>query len=390
MNYNVMKKIYLDHAATTPVERDVVEAMSPYYSDNYGNPSSTHSFGQEAKGAVEKARSVIAAYLGADSSEIFFTGSGTESNNLAIKGASLYFGKEKDHIITSSIEHPSVLETVYFLEKQNYRISVLPVDKYGLVDPLDVKKVITERTLLISVMHGNNEIGTIQPVSEIGIIAREKGVLFHVDAVQTFGHIPLKAEDVPADLITVSAHKIYGPKGVGALYCRKEASGKLLPLLHGGGQESGLRSSTHNVPGIAGFGKAAEIAGGKVKTDSKHITQLRDNFIKAILEKIENAQLNGHPSRRLPGNVNISFSGIKSDVMLLNLDMKGIACSSGSACKSSTVEPSHVLKALGFNEDIESSSIRFSIGRDNSQEELDHVLDVLVDSAKRLRAMRRS
>ncbi len=384
-----MKKIYLDHAATTPVDRDVIEVMSLYYSENYGNPSSTHSFGQEAKGAIEKARNIIAEYLGAEPSGIFFTGSGTESNNLAIKGASLFFENEKDHIITSSIEHPSVLETVYFLEKQNYRISVLPVDKFGLVDPLDVKKAITKKTLLISVMHANNEIGTIQSVSEIGKIAGENGILFHMDAVQTFGHIPFKAKDVSADLITISAHKIYGPKGVGVLYCKKDAADKLLPLLHGGGQESGLRSSTHNVPGIAGFGKATEIAGEKIKSDSERIVRLREQFIKTILEKIENVQLNGHPSRRLPGNVNISFPGIKSDVMLLNLDMKGIACSSGSACKSSTVEPSHVLKALGLNEDLESSSIRFSIGRDTSQEELDHVLEVLVDSVRRLRAMKR-
>ena len=384
-----MNRIYLDYAATTPADKDVLQAMIPWFSEKFGNPSSTHSLGQEAKSAVEAARYSAASCLGSDTSEIIFTSSGTESSNLAIKGISHACRDKGSHIITSAIEHPSVLETVYFLKRQGYDISVLPVDPDGVVDPDDVKKAITDKTILISVMHANNEIGTIQPVEEIGKIARGHDIFFHVDAVQTFGQIPFSVDDIGADFLSVSGHKIYGPKGTGALYVRKEAALSLMPLLHGGGQESGLRSSTHNVPGIVGLGKAAAIASENIITESDTIIKLRNKLINNILNNIEETKLNGHPVKRLPGSANISFKGIKSDVLLLSLDMKGIICSSGAACKSAVVEPSHVLKALGAAEEIAESAIRFSIGRYTTEADIDYVIGALKNSVKQLRAAKK-
>ncbi len=383
-----MNKIYLDYAATTPVDERVVEAALPYFTNVFGNPSSTHSFGQEAKNAIEKSRNIIARHIRAKQSEIIFTGSGTESINLAIKGILLNSNNKKNHIITAGIEHPAVLETCAYLSKKNYKTTILPVDSYGLVSPDEVKNAITDKTILISVMHANNEIGTIEPVETLGKIARENGVCFHIDAVQTFGHMPINVDKIGADLMSVSAHKLYGPKGTGALYISDKISNSITPQLHGGGQELGLRSSTHNTPGIVGFGKAVEIAYGNIEAETEQITKLQEKLINGILVNIERSQLNGHPEKRLSGNVNISFEGIKSDVMLLNLDMKGIACSSGSACKSTTVEPSHVLKALGLTEKSAESSIRFSIGRYTTNSDIDYVLNILFDSVKRLRAMK--
>ncbi|MCU0822426.1 MAG: cysteine desulfurase [Spirochaetes bacterium] len=384
-----MKMIYLDYAATAPVDKEVLQAMLPWFSEKFGNPSSTHSLGQEAKSAVEAARAQVASALEADTSEIIFTSSGTESSNLAIKGTALAHGQNFGHIITTAIEHPSVLESVYLLKRQGYDISVLPVNSDGIVDPDDVKKAITGKTILISVMHANNEIGTIQPVAEIGRIAGEYNILFHVDAVQTFGQIPFAVKDISADFISISGHKVYGPKGTGALYARKKAASSLLPLLHGGGQESGLRSSTHNVPGIVGLGKASSIARDKMKTEPEKISKLRDKLIKNILNDIEAASLNGHPEKRLPGNANISFNGIKSDVLLLSLDMKGVICSSGAACKSAVVEPSHVLKALGLAAEIADSSIRISIGRDTTEADIDFAMEAIKSSLKKLRVLKR-
>jgi len=385
-----MKKIYLDYSASTPVDRDVIDAMLPYYRENFGNPSSTHSTGQEAKAVVENSRNIIASCLGANPFEIIFTGSGTESNNLAIKGFADANKDKGNHIIISSIEHYSVLETALFLKSHGYTITILPVDSMGLIDPDDVKKSITDKTILLSIMHANNEIGTIQPTSEISQITKKHEICFHVDAVQSFGHIPFTVDMLGIDLLSISAHKLYGPKGSGALYIRKESVPFLLPLLHGGGQESGMRSSTHNVPGIVGLSKAAEIAKKKIHLETDHILKLRDKLINKILDTIENTMLNGHPTKRLPGNANISFAGIKSDVMLLSLDMKGIACSSGSACHSSTVEPSHVLQAIRLESDMAESSIRLSIGRDTTEKEIDYIIEILKDTSHRLRRMNKS
>jgi cysteine desulfurase len=380
-----VKRIYLDYAATTPTHPEVMKAMLPYFADSFGNPSSIHSYGQEAKDAIERARSKVAALIGARSEEIVFTGSGTEADNFAVKGVVLSRQAKGNHIITSSIEHHAVLETCKFLEKQGFSVTYLPVDGYGLVDPTDVKKAITKRTILVSIMHANNECGTIEPIAEIGNIVREAEIYFHTDAVQTVGHIPLDVNKSNVDLLSISAHKLYGPKGVGVLYIRKGT--RISSFMHGGNQERGRRASTENVPGIVGFGKAAEIAQQEMLEEAQKLTALRDRLIESILEGIEYTQLNGHPVKRLPNNVNVSINYVEGESILLNLDLDGICASTGSACSSADLEPSHVLVAMGLPHLQAHSSLRFTLGKWTTEEDISMVLDVLPGIISKLRAM---
>jgi cysteine desulfurase len=380
-----MKKIYLDNAATTPTDTRVLQAMLPYFTEVYGNPSSLHTFGQEAKHAIEDARYGIAAFIGAKPEEIIFTSGGTESNNCAIKGIAYARREKGNHIITSKIEHHAILEPCHFLEKQGFEITCIPVNECGLVDPADVEKAITEKTILISVMHANNEIGTIQPIAEIGKIARGKGVYFHTDAVQTLGHLPIDVNELNVDILSASGHKLHGPKGVGILYVRKGV--RMHPFMHGGDQEKGRRASTHNVPGIVGFGKAVELEKAEMGKEIEQLTFLRDKLIKGIISTIGFTRLNGHPTQRLPNNVNVSISYVEGESMLLNLDMEGIACSTGSACTSSSLEPSHVLMAIGLPHELAHGSLRFSLGRQTSEDDIDYVLAVLPGIIGKLRSM---
>ena len=373
--------IYMDHSATTPVDPAVTEAMLPYFSEKFGNPSSLYQIGREARRAVEESRQKVADLIVAKKEEIIFTGSGTESDNLAIKGCAYKNRKKGNHIITSSIEHHAVLHTCKYLETQGFKVTYLPVSKEGLVDPADVEKATTQGTTLITVMHANNEIGTIQPIEEIGKIAKEKNITFHTDAVQTAGKISVNVDSLGVNMLSISAHKLYGPKGVGALYIRK---GTLIePLLHGGGHERNIRSSTENVPGIVGFGKAAELAREHLPEAGK-TSRLRDSLIKGLLE-IKESYLNGHPTKRLPDNVNARFSYIEGESMILNLDMKGVAASTGSACSSTSLEPSHVLLAIGLKHEEAHGSLRLTLGRGNTQEDVDHVVSVLPDIVNKLR-----
>ncbi len=383
MDQTSRRKIYLDYAATTPADPAVVEAMLPYFTERFGNPSSLHAFGQEAKRAIETARDRIASFLGAGEDEIVFTGSGTESDNFALKGIASAMADKGNHIITSSIEHHAVLETCKYLEENGCRVTYLGVNSAGLVDPDDVKRAITDETILISIMHANNEIGTIQPIPEIGRIARDHGICFHTDAVQTVGHIPTRVDDLGVDLLSSSAHKLYGPKGSGFLYIRKGT--RIESLLHGGEQERKRRASTQNVPGIVGFGKAVEIASREMENEVEKLTALRDRFIGGIRERIESARLNGDPVRRLPNNVSVCFEGAAGDALVLSLDMQGIACSAGSACTSATVEPSHVLAAIGLERMLAHGSLRFSLGKPTTDEEIDRVLGVLPEIVNKLR-----
>ena len=380
-----MKRIYLDNAATTPVHPDVLKAMLPFYTGAFGNPSSIHALGQEARDAVEAARANIASLIGAASDEIFFTSGGTEADNLALQGVCLANQKKGNHIVTTAVEHHAVLETCKFLEKKGFSLTCLPVDKYGMVDPADVKKAITPQTTLISVMHANNEVGTIQPLAEIGRIARQAGVCFHTDAVQTFGHIPVDVNELGVDLLSMSAHKLYGPKGIGALYIRKGT--RIATLTHGGGQEESRRAGTENVAGIVGFGKAAEIARREMAEEAASLTVLRDKFIADLQKSIDHITLNGHPAQRLPNNINISVSFVEGEAMLLNLDRQGICASTGSACSSGNLEASHVLLSIGCPHEQSHGSLRFTLGKWTTQQELDKVLDVLPGIVKKLRAM---
>jgi cysteine desulfurase len=380
-----MRRIYLDHAATTPTRPEVVEAMLPYFTDSFGNPSSIYSCGQAARGAVEEARTKVAGLIGARRGEIVFTGGGTEADNFALKGVAYASERKGNHIITSSIEHHAVLEVCKFLGKTGFKITCLPVDKYGLVDPDDVKRAITDKTILISVMHASNEVGTIEPAEEIGKIAREAGVYFHADAVQTVGHIPVNVDKLNVDLLSISAHKLYGPKGVGALYVRKGT--KLVSFIQGGEQEKRRRAGTENVPGIVGLGKAVEFAGQETNKEIKRLAVLRDKLIKGLLERVDHIRLNGHPSKRLPNNVNVSVDFVEGESMLLNLDLQGICASTGSACSSASLEPSHVLLALGLSPEQAHGSLRFTLGRENSEEDIERVLQVLPGIVAKLRAM---
>ena len=380
-----MKRIYLDYAATTPTHPDVVKAMLPYFSDSFGNPSSIYACGQDAKEAIEGARASVAALIGARDEEIIFTSGGTEADNAALKGVAYARGGRGQHIITSSIEHHAILETSHFLETQGFEITYLPVDEYGMVDPDDVRRAITDKTIIVSIMHANNEVGTIQPVAEIARITREAGVYLHTDAVQSVGHVPSTVDELGVDLLSMSAHKLYGPKGVGALYVRKGT--RLVSFMHGGEQEYGRRASTHNVPGIVGLGKTAQIARQETDEEAERVTRLRDKLRNGILESIDHARLNGHPQARLPNNLNVSISYAEGEAMCLKLDREGICCSTGSACTSAATEPSHVLAALGLDPLQAHSSLRFSLGKWTTEEEIDHVLDVLPRIVTRLRAI---
>jgi len=380
-----MKRVYLDYAATTPCDPEVIKAMEPYFFEKFGNASSIYSYGQEAKKAIEDSREALAEFLGADPSEIIFTSGGTESNNFAIEGIAYASEKKGNHIIASGIEHHAISGPCKFLEKRGFKVSYIGVDKFGLVSPEDIKKAIEDETILISVMHANNEIGTIQPIAEIGKIAKEKGIYFHTDAVQTVGHIPVNVGNLNVDFLSLSAHKFYGPKGVGALYVRKGT--RIERFLHGGDQERGRRASTYNTPGIVGLGKAIELCRDKMEEESKFQISLRDKLIKNIPNEISEAYLNGHPNKRLPNNVNFSIKYIEGESILLNLDMMGIACSTGSACTSSSLEPSHVLLAIGLPHEIAHGSLRITLGRWTKEDEVKYLLECLPKIVKKLRAM---
>jgi len=380
-----MERIYLDYASTTPCDPEALKAMQPYFLEKFGNASSIHSFGQEAKKGIEDARETLAAFLGAKPEEIVFTSGGTESDNTAIEGIAFSRKDKGNHIITSAIEHHAITEPCKFLEKFGFQTTQVKVDKYGLVDPQDVKKAITDKTILVSIMHANNEIGVIQPISEIGKIAREKGITFHCDAVQTVGHIPVKVDDLNVDLLSISGHKFYGPKGVGVLYVRKGT--RLERYMHGGDQERNRRASTYNAPGIVGLGKAIELCQKNMAEETKFQTKLRDKMIKGILANIPETILNGHSQKRLPNNVNVSVKYIEGESMLLNLDMLGIAASTGSACTSTSLEPSHVLLAIGLPHEIAHGSLRFTLGRWSKESDVDYLLEHLPPIVSKLRAM---
>lgn len=380
-----MRRIYLDYAATTPTHPLVLKAMLPWFTDGFGNPSSIHSFGQEAKGAIEEAREKVARLVGAKSDEIVFTGSGTEADNFAIKGVAYAKEHEGKHIITTAIEHHAVIETCKFLEKRGFKLTYLSVDRDGLVDLGEVKKAITDETILISVMHANNEIGTIEPIQEIARIAKDREICFHTDAVQTVGHLPVDVDELKVDLVSISAHKFCGPKGVGALYIRKGT--RIVPFMNGGEQEHGRRASTQNVPGIVGFGKACQLAQQEMGQEKERLETLRDKLINGILNRIDHVHLNGHPTQRLPNNVNISLEFVEGESILLNLDLMGIAASTGSACSSSVLEASHVLLALGLPHESAHSSLRFSLGQETTEKDVDYVLEKLPQIVKKLRAM---
>jgi len=362
-----IKKIYLDNAATTIVAGEVKKAMLPYLGEHYGNASSIHTEGRYARDAIEKARKTIAGFINAKEKEIIFTGSGTESNNTVLKGLASFSGKEKNQIITSKIEHPSVIETCKFLEKEGFEIIYLEVDSNGLVNLEELEKKITPKTLLVSIMHANNEIGTIQNINKIGKICKNKEVLFHTDTVQTFGKIEIDVQADNIDFLSASAHKIYGPKGVGLLYIREDR--KIEPLLHGGGHEFNIRSSTENVAGIVGFGKAVELCREKMEKESRRISRLRDYLIKELL-MIPGTQLNGSASQRLYNNVNISFRGIEGESLVLQLGMRGIATSTGSACSTKNLEPSYVLSAIGLDHFTAHGSLRLTLGRNITKKDI--------------------
>lgn len=381
----VNKFIYFDHAATTYVKPEVFEAMVPYFTEKFGNASSIYSIGRESKKAIEEARDIVASALGAQSKEIFFTGSGTEADNWAIKGVA-YANKSKgNHIITTAIEHPAVLHTCQTLESEGFEVTYLPVDQDGLVTPEQISAAIKPSTILITIMFANNEIGTIQPIPEIGKIAREKGVYFHTDAVQAIGNIPINVQDQNIDLLSLSGHKFYGPKGVGVLYVKKGV--KIASFVHGGHQERGRRASTENIPGIVGLAKAIEIASKNLEEYNKKLLLLRERAIEEITKTIPFIKLNGHRTKRLPGNVNISFEYIEGESLLLMLDMKGIAASSGSACTSGSLDPSHVLLAIGLAHEIAHGSLRITFGEENTDQDVDYLMEVLPMIVGRLREM---
>jgi cysteine desulfurase len=381
----MVKSIYLDHNATTALHPLVFEAMYPYFSEKYGNASSVHSFGREARKAIDASREKIAQLLGAQAQEIIFTSGGTEANNLAIKGIAAAQEKKGKHIITSSIEHHAVLNVCKDLEKKGFQVSYLPVDKSGLIDIENLRKTITRETILITIMHANNEIGTIEPIAEIGKLAKEKGIIFHTDAVQSVGKIPVNVNELKVDLLSLSAHKFYGPKGIGVLYIRKGT--KIMPLIQGGHHERNLRAGTENVPAIVGLAKALELAAAQMDAERKKIAALRDKLEQGIQGKIDEVYLNGHPSLRIPTTTNLSFKYVEGESIVLNLDLEGIAVSTGSACTSGTLEPSHVLNAMGVDPALAQGSVRFSLGRENTEEEIDYVLKVLPPIIERLRAM---
>jgi len=377
--------IYMDHSATTYVRKEVLEAMIPYHSEHFGNPSSIYGIARESKQAIDKARGQVAKALGAEPQEIYFTSGGSESDNWAIKGVAWANRKRGNHIITSKIEHHAVLHTCQHLEKEGFSVTYLPVDESGLVNPADLEKAITDKTILITIMFANNEIGTIEPITELGAIARNHKIPFHTDAVQAVGNVPIDVNAQNIDLLSLSAHKFYGPKGAGALYIRKGT--RIETLIHGGGQEHRRRAGTENLAGIVGLGKAIELATTDIEGHNRKIRALRDRLLRGILERISHARLNGHPDKRLPGNINVSFEFIEGESMLLWLDDEGICASTGSACTSGSLEPSHVLLATGLPVEISHGSLRLTLGDVNTEADVDFVLEVLPRTVRKLREM---
>ncbi len=380
-----MRKVYLDHNATTPVRPEVLQAMLPYFSEKFGNASSIYGSGQEAKVALEEAREKVAEILGASASEIFFTSGGTESDNLALKGTAFGNGKRGKHIITSKIEHPAVLESCKFLEKEGFEVTYLPVDSQGFVHPEDLRKTIREDTTLVSVMHANNEVGTIQPIEELSKVTEERGAYFHTDAVQTVGKIAMNLQRLNVDMLSMSGHKIYGPKGVGALYIRKGV--RISPWAHGGHHERSRRAGTENVPCIVGFSKALELLNEEREKHNQHLRSLTEMFYRKLVESIPDVILHGDLNRRIPSTLSLSFKGVEGESVILSLDMKGVAVSTGSACSSGTLEPSHVLSAMGIDPAIAQGAIRFSFGKDNSMEDVEYVASILPEIVSRLRSL---
>ncbi len=380
-----MKRIYMDYAATTPADPAVVKAMLPYFTESFGNPSSLYSYGQENKQALDKARDTVAGAIGARADEIIFTGGGTEADNTALSGVARANKQKGNHIITTTVEHHAILETCAALAKEGVETTYVPVDNFGVVSPDDIKKAITPKTILISVMHANNEVGSIQPVEEIGRIAKQAGVYLHTDAVQTVGHIPVNVDDLGVDLLSLAAHKLYGPKGVGVLYVRRGT--RIEPFIHGGAQEKGRRAGTENVAGIVGLAKAVELAMPELDSERKRITALRDKLIKGMFDRIDLMQVNGHPTKRLPNNVNVSIDYVEGESMLLNLDLEDICVSTGSACSSTSAEPSHVLRAMRVDPARAHCSLRFTLGKWTTEDEVDRVLTVMPEAVGRLRAM---
>jgi cysteine desulfurase len=380
-----MKKVYLDNNATTRMKEEVLDAMLPFYKDVYGNASSIHQFGRPARKAIDEARVHVAELLGASGTEeVIFTSGGTESDNMAIKGVAHALKAKGDHIITTAIEHHAVLNTCKSLEREGIKVTYLGVDKYGAINTEELKKAITPKTILITIMYANNEVGTIEPILEIGNIAKENRIYFHTDAVQAVGKLDFKVKDMNIDLLSMSGHKIYGPKGVGAIYIKKGT--KITPQLLGGHHEMGKRAGTENVAGIVGLGRAAQLAKIDMPSEGR-IKELRDYLYKGISSNVEDIHLNGHPENRLPNTLNISFTYLEGESIILNLDLEGIAASTGSACTSGTLEPSHVLTAMGLDPVNTQGSVRFSLGRDNTKDDMDYVIGVLPPIIKRLRAM---
>ncbi len=375
----------MDHSATSPVDREVLNAMEPYFVDSYGNASTLYSLGRDAKRAMESSRAKVASIIGANTDEIIFTSGGTESDNIAIKGIAYRFRRRGNHIITSNIEHPAVDETCKYLEKNGFEVTYLPAGKDGIVNSSDLEDAITDKTILITVMHANNEIGTIQPISELGEIARANKIYFHSDAVQSVGKIPVNVEELNVDMLSISAHKLYGPKGIGALYIKKGV--RLEPIIHGGGHEKGIRPGTENVAGIVGLGKACEIAENNLDEEAQYLTSMRDELIRRVLSEIDESYLNGHPTKRLPNNINFRFTGIEGESLVLHLDSKDIASSTGSACSSKKLEASHVLMALGLEEVQAHGSLRLTLGKENKVEDIDYVVESIKDAVDTLRKM---
>jgi len=378
-------RIYLDNSATTAVDRKVIDAMLPFFDVKYGNASSLHGFGKEAADALESSRRKVAAATGAMPKEVYFTAGGTESDNIALQGVMLKNKSRGNHIITSSIEHPAVLETCEFLETIGFEATYLPVDGMGIVSLDDLDGAMTDKTVLVSIMHANNEVGTIQPIREIGALAHEHGALFHTDAVQSFGKIPIDVEYNNIDLLSISGHKVHGPKGIGALYVREGTP--IQPIVYGGGHERGLRSSTENIPCIVGFGKACELISTHLDKDIALMMRLRDSLIKGILDSVPKTKLNGHPTKRLCNNVNISFEAVEGEALILSLDRAGIAASTGSACSSKSFTASHVLLSMKISDIMALGSLRLSLSRYNTQDEISYVLDKLPLMVQRLRKM---
>ncbi len=380
-----LSRIYADHSATTPMKPEVLEAMLPYFSETFGNASTIYFEGREAKKAVSEAREKVAKAIGAESDEIYFTGSGTESDNWAIRGIARANKAKGNHIITSAVEHHAVLHTCADLEKEGFEVTYLPVDEFGMVSPKDVENAITDKTILITIMMANNEIGTIMPIGEIGKIAKEKGVIFHTDAVQAIGMMEIDVNEMNIDLLSLTAHKFYGPKGAGALFVRKGT--KIAPFITGGAQERSRRAGTENTAAIVGLGTAIELATRDIKGSTERLKAIRDRFISRVLSEIPHSRLNGHPTKRMASNANISFEFIEGESLLLMLDMKGICASSGSACTSGSLDPSHVLLAIGLKHEIAHGSLRVTFGEKNTIEDADRIVDALVEIVARLREM---